>query len=108
MKAKIVRSLLLVAMVLSVWASSVPVMAVDQSPDTDKNSGIYDFQGHLPYERGGRGGTSEYGSFLPFVYVFLLNWIFFDNFDTLVDTLCFFSTKQKAGKPFKIKAFQLF
>lgn len=40
MKAKIVRSLLLVATVLSVGVSSVPVMAVDLSPDTDTDSGI--------------------------------------------------------------------
>ena len=35
MKIKVVRSLLLVATVLSVGVSSVPVMAVDISPDTD-------------------------------------------------------------------------
>lgn len=40
MKAKIVRSLLLVATVLSVGVSSVPVMAVDLSPDADADSGI--------------------------------------------------------------------
>lgn len=35
MKIKVVRSLLLVATVLSIGVSSVPVMAVDISPDTD-------------------------------------------------------------------------
>lgn len=35
MKTKVVRSLLLVATVLSIGVSSVPVMAVDISPDTD-------------------------------------------------------------------------
>lgn len=35
MKIKAVRSLLLVATVLSIGVSSVPVMAVDISPDTD-------------------------------------------------------------------------
>lgn len=40
MKARIVRSLLLVATVLSVGVSSVPVMAVDLSPDAEANSGI--------------------------------------------------------------------
>ena len=34
MKIKVVRSLLLVATVLSIGVSSVPVMAVDISPDT--------------------------------------------------------------------------
>lgn len=35
MKIKVVRSLLLVATVLSIGVSSVPVMAVDIPPDTD-------------------------------------------------------------------------
>lgn len=35
MKIKVVRSLLLVTTVLSIGVSSVPVMAVDISPDTD-------------------------------------------------------------------------
>ena len=35
MKIKVVRSLLLVATVLSIGVSSVPVIAVDISPDTD-------------------------------------------------------------------------
>lgn len=35
MKIKVVRSLLLVATVLSIGVNSVPVMAVDISPDTD-------------------------------------------------------------------------
>lgn len=35
MKIKVVRSLLLVATMLSIGVSSVPVMAVDISPDTD-------------------------------------------------------------------------
>lgn len=35
MKIKVVRSLLLVATVLSIGVSSVPVMAVDLSPDSD-------------------------------------------------------------------------
>ena len=35
MKIKVVRSLLLVATVLSIGVSSVPVMAVDISPDSD-------------------------------------------------------------------------
>lgn len=35
MKIKVVRSLLLVATVLSIGVSPVPVMAVDISPDTD-------------------------------------------------------------------------
>lgn len=35
MKIKVVRSLLLVATVLTIGVSSVPVMAVDISPDTD-------------------------------------------------------------------------
>lgn len=38
MKIKVVRSLLLVATVLSIGVSSVPVMAVDLSPDS--NTGI--------------------------------------------------------------------
>ena len=35
MKIKVVRSLLLVATVLNIGVSSVPVMAVDIPPDTD-------------------------------------------------------------------------
>lgn len=63
MKAKIVRSLLLVATVLSVGVSSVPVMAVDLSPDAEADSGI-----SLDADDGGNP-TSEllfvYHSFTP-------------------------------------------
>ena len=52
MKIKVVRSLLLVATVLSIGVSSVPVMAVDISPDTDMSVDADDSSAVAPDDSG--------------------------------------------------------
>lgn len=52
MKIKVVRSLLLVATVLSIGVSSVPVMAVDISPDTDVSVDADDSSAVAPDDSG--------------------------------------------------------
>lgn len=52
MKIKVVRSLLLVATVLSIGVSSVPVMAVDISPDTDISVDADDSSAVVPDDSG--------------------------------------------------------